>query len=278
MTNVRDELIELRGLRFHYRDWSSSNPDAKDLVLLHGYTSHARSWDEFAAAMSDTYRVLALDQRGHGETQWAPPQAYGTREMVTDLEAFVAAMGLNDFTLLGLSMGGIVAIGYAGVRPTELSRLVIVDIAPEIAAEGLQKIVTNVARSDTFATREEAFARARQDNPIPPLEHHRSRVYNSLMRTEEGLWTYRYDRALRDASVPREAITAEEGWKLVANFNVPTLLVRGELSDILAPDIAARMAKDIPDCQLTEIAGSGHPVPLDQPEPFLEVTRAFLPG
>lgn len=276
MTNVQDELIELRGLRFHYRDWLSSNANAKDLVLLHGYTGHARSWDAFAAAMSDTYRVLALDQRGHGETQWAPPQAYGTREMVTDLEAFVAAMGLSDFTLLGLSMGGIVSIGYAGARPPELSRLVIVDIAPEIAAAGLQKIVTNVARSDTFATREEAFARARQDNPIPPVEHHRHRVTNSLMRTEEGLWTYRYDRALRDASVPRETIPAEEGWELVANFNVPTLLIRGELSDILAPEIAERMAKDIPDCQLREVAGSGHPVPLDQPESFLEVAREFL--
>lgn len=278
MTNVIDELIELRGLRFHYRDWPSSNPKARDLVLLHGYTGHARSWDAFAAAMSDTYRVLALDQRGHGETQWAPPQAYGTREMVTDLEAFVAAMGLSDFTLLGLSMGGIVSIAYAGVRPPELSRLVIVDIAPEVAAEGMQKILTNVARSDTFATREEAFARARRDNPIPPEDHHRHRVYNSLMRTEQGLWTYRYDRALRDTSIPRERITAEEGWKQVANFNVPTLLVRGELSDILSPDVAERMAKEIPDCQLREIAGSGHPVPLDKPGPFLEVVRTFLTG
>ena len=76
MGNVRDELIELRGLRFHYRDWPSTKRDAKDLVLLHGYTSHARSWDAFAEAMSTDYRVLALDQRGHGETAWASPQAY----------------------------------------------------------------------------------------------------------------------------------------------------------------------------------------------------------
>ena len=278
MTKVRDELIELRGLRFHYRDWSSTNSDARDLVLLHGYTGHARSWDAFAEAMSDKYRVLALDQRGHGETQWAPPNAYGTREMVTDLEAFVAAMGLNDFHLLGLSMGGIVTFGFAGARPPELSRLVIVDIAPEIAPEGLQKIVTSVARSDTFATKEEAFQRAREDNPLPPEEHHRNRVYNSLMRTEERLWTYRYDRALRDASDIRERITEAEGWQLVANFNVPTLLIRGELSDILSPEIAGRMANDIPDCQLVEIAGSGHPVPLDQPGSFLTVARSFLTG
>ncbi|MCX7064923.1 MAG: alpha/beta fold hydrolase, partial [Proteobacteria bacterium] len=95
-TNVRDELVELRGLRCFYRDWPSVKPNAQTLVLLHGYTGHARSWDLFAQAMSARYRVLALDQRGHGQTQWAPPNAYDTSEMVTDLEAFVKALGLKD--------------------------------------------------------------------------------------------------------------------------------------------------------------------------------------
>src|ERR1700753_816938 len=111
---VMDELIELRGLRFHYRDWASKRADAPDLVLLHGFTGHARSWDAFAEAMSDRYRVLALDPRGHGET------------------AFVAALGMSHFPLLGLSMGGMVTIEYAGRRPKELAACVIVDIGPEI--------------------------------------------------------------------------------------------------------------------------------------------------
>ena len=99
--DVRDELIQLRGLRFAYRDWPSSKPNAPVLVLLHGYTGHARSWDLFAASMTSRYRVLALDQRGHGETQWAPATAYDTSEMVADLEAFVAAMGLDEFHAAG---------------------------------------------------------------------------------------------------------------------------------------------------------------------------------
>ena len=90
MENVRDELVEMRGLRFYYRDWAGPKPDAQTLVLLHGYTGHARSWDAFAAAMSKRYRVLALDQRGHGQTEWAPPTAYDTSEMVADMDAFVA--------------------------------------------------------------------------------------------------------------------------------------------------------------------------------------------
>lgn len=276
MAEVRDEIIEIRGLRFHYRDWACEKPGAQDLVLLHGYTGHARSWDAFAQAMSTDYRVLALDQRGHGESQWAPADAYGTQEMVEDLKAFVGAMGLDDFVLLGLSMGGIVSFGYAGERPAELSRLIIVDIAPEIDARGLETILSNVARSDVFESREAAFERAREDNPVPPEAHHRDRVYHSLMRTDDGRWTYRYDRALRDPGNRREGIAPEEGWRLVRSINVPTLLIRGEHSDILARGVAERFIREVPESRLEEVAGSGHPVPLDKPEDFLAVVRDFL--
>ena len=275
-TSVRDELIELRGLRFFYRDWPSAKPNAQTLVLLHGYTGHARSWDLFAQAMSARYRVLALDQRGHGETQWAPPDAYDTSEMVTDLEHFVNALDLREFALVGLSMGGLVSIGYAGKRPGRLAKLVIVDIAPELDMEGLKRIQAGVVRSDVFMSVDEAYARARADNPIPPDDQLRHRIEYSLMRREDGRFTYRYDRALRDPKNPRTGIPAEEGWRLVANIDVPTLLVRGELSDILSKPVAARMANAIPDCRLVEIAGSSHPVPLDKPAAFLDAVSTFL--
>src|SRR5271169_4546700 len=107
---VVDELIEMRGLRFHFRDWPSRRLNAPSLVLLHGFTGHARSWDPFAEAMTDRYRVLALDQRGHGETGWAAADRYGTDDMANDLESFVRALGLRDVTLMGLSMGGLVTM------------------------------------------------------------------------------------------------------------------------------------------------------------------------
>jgi pimeloyl-ACP methyl ester carboxylesterase len=276
MSEVRDEMIEMRGLRFSYRDWPSSKPNAPTLLLLHGYTGHARSWDHFAAAMTDRYRVLALDQRGHGETDWAPPDRYDTSEMVTDVEVFVRALGLENFVLLGLSMGGLVSIGYAGKRPRELAKLVIVDIAPEIDVEGLKRIQAGVVRSDVFTSVDEAFKRAREDNSIPPAEHQRHRIAYSLMRREDGQYTYRYDRALRDPKNPRQGIPAEEGWRLVGNINVPTLLVRGELSDILSRATAQKMCDAITDCRLFEIAGSTHPVPLDKPIEFLAAARTFL--
>jgi pimeloyl-ACP methyl ester carboxylesterase len=274
---VTDELIELQGLRFHYRDWPAHNPAAPDLVLLHGYTGHARSWDAFAQSMTDRYRVLALDQRGHGESAWAPVDRYGVDDMTKDLSAFVAALGLRDFSLLGLSMGGMVAMHYAGERPDALRALVIVDIGPEIVSQGASRIQAGVRAADTFETREAAFAAARSGNPRPPEAHHRHRVDYNLMRTADGRWTYRYDRALRSPGALRTR-DPEAGWRSCAAIAAPTLLIRGEDSDILSPAIAERMLATIPDVRFALVKDSGHSVPLDAPEGFLSAARSFLKG
>src|SRR5690242_9294411 len=89
---VQDKTITLNGLRFHYRDWGNAGLDGNDeaaqpLVLLHGLSSHARTWDRFAAAMQRDFHIFALDQRGHGETEWADD--YYADRMVEDVDAFV---------------------------------------------------------------------------------------------------------------------------------------------------------------------------------------------
>lgn len=275
---VTDELIALRGLRFHYRDWRPKRAGAPTLVLLHGFTGHARSWDAFAEAMTDRYRVLALDQRGHGESAWAPPapDCYSRKEMVDDLAAFVKALGLSGFALLGLSMGGGVTFEYAGRRPKELARISIVDIAPEIVSDGMSRIRTGVQAKDVFASPDEAFAQARKANPRPPEAVHRARIDAALMRTEDGQWTWRYDRALRVSGPPPR--DTEAGWRACANINVPAQLIRGELSDILSPEIAKRMRETIPNLRFDEVKDSGHSVPLDAPDGFLKAARSFLEG
>jgi pimeloyl-ACP methyl ester carboxylesterase len=277
MADVTDELIELRGLRFHYRDWPSKRADAPTMVLLHGYTGHARSWDRFAEAVTDSYHVLALDQRGHGESAWAGAGNYAVTEMAEDLVAFIAALRLRRLTLVGLSMGGMVAMDYAGRRPAELERLVIVDIGPELVTAGAERIRERQEEADVFESREAAFAAIRAVSPIPPEDHLRRRVYNNLMVTADGRFTWRYDRALRSIR-ELKVRTAEDGWRSCAAIAVPTLVIRGELTDILAPEVAQRMIETIPDARLVEVEGSGHAVPLDKPDGFLEAARGFLAG
>jgi pimeloyl-ACP methyl ester carboxylesterase len=269
---VQDKTVTLSGLRFHYRDWP--NQGARPLVVLHGFTGHARSWDTFAAAMQEKYWVLAPDQRGHGETEWA--QDYGPDRMVEDVDAFVRALELPKFVLFGLSMGGRNAYGYASTHPHTLGKLVIVDIGPEIVPAGSDRIRSGVQSRDVFDAPEEAFQAARAANPRPPDSELRHRVTNNLMQLPDGKWTFRYDKALRAPDRPLPRPDPSQTWALLPKIDCPTLLIRGAESDVLGRDTAERMVRDIPDCRMIEVPNSGHSVPLDNPTGFLETVQQFL--
>jgi esterase len=126
MTTVIDRTIQLSGLTFHYRE--AGDPDAPPVVLLHALTYDARNWDEIASFLSRRYRVLALDQRGHGQS--ARPGSYSFELMCEDLKSFADNLGLSRFTLIGHSMGGGVACLFATQWPERLERLVLEDSAP----------------------------------------------------------------------------------------------------------------------------------------------------
>lgn len=265
-----DQSVMLGGLRFHYREWP--NPGAQALVLLHGFTGHTRSWDSFACAMQASYHVYALDQRGHGQSAWA--EDYSADAMVEDVQRWVTALGLKQFVLLGLSMGGRNAYQFASQHPEEVERLVIVDIGPEIAAAGSNRIVSGVQANDIFATPDEAVAAARAGNARADEAELQHRTRNNLMLLEDGTWTYRYDKALRTNRLPRPA--EGDAWAMLPKIPAPTLLIRGGLSDVLSPEVAERMLKDIPDCKFALVEDSGHSIPLESPKGFLEAVRTFL--
>ena len=273
-TQVQDKTITLNGLRFHYRDWG--NEGAQPLLLLHGFTGHARSWDTFAAAMRDRFHVLTLDQRGHGESEWTSD--YSGERMVEDVDAFQRALGLTRFALLGLSMGGRNAYTYTALHPAEVERLVIVDIGPEIVPAGSNRIQAGVQAPDEFDDPEEAVRAARLANPRPPESEQRHRVLNNLMQRDDGRWTWRYDKALRTPGGRPPRPDPETIWPLLPRITCPTLLVRGAESDILSPETAARMVRAIPNCRLVEVPHAGHSVPLDNPDGFLAAVRPFLTG
>ncbi|MEN3272614.1 MAG: hypothetical protein V7636_1375, partial [Actinomycetota bacterium] len=212
------------GMRFSYLEWGPST--APPLLLLHGFTGHAASWRLLAEAIPERH-VIALDQRGHGDSDWA--SEYGAKPMVRDVDAVADALGLDRFDLLGLSMGGINAIAYAGTHSSRLDRLVIIDIGPEIDRAGLTRIGAGIRQSDVFANEDEAFAQARAGNPIPRDEVLRERVVANLKPAEGGGLTFKWDKALRDGSAKRDDHTPEELWSLWDAISVPTLVVRGEI-------------------------------------------------
>jgi pimeloyl-ACP methyl ester carboxylesterase len=246
-------------------------------VLLHGITGHARSWDSLAGALQPAYHVIALDQRGHGDSQWAPGADYSVASMAADVEGLADHLELGRFRLLGLSMGGRVSIGFAGANPQRLERLVIVDIGPDIAPAGLERIRGTIGTApERFTSQEEAVAHARRASPLYRESELRHRVAHGLRRLPEGGFTWKYDKAIRDAmrlGLRREAMDL---WEPLGRITCPTLLVRGAESDILSSEIAERMLAALPDASLVEIPGAGHTVPGDQPEAFAAAVRVFL--
>jgi esterase len=270
-TRPTSRHLRLDGLRFHYLDWGG---DGAPLVMLHGLTGHARTWDHTAAALSDRYHVLALDQRGHGDTEWA--SRYGITPMLGDLLGFLDALELPVVTLMGLSMGGIVAYLFTAGHPGRVSRLVVLDIGPESDPAGGRRVATELAGTDVFASEDEAVAHARAANPRPADESLRHRIAHNLRPLPDGTLTYKWDKALRDLSAIRDDLGPDGRWAAWKSISCPVLLVRGDDSDILAADTAGRMVAANSRVSLAVVPDCGHSITLDRPQGLLDAAAPWL--
>ncbi|HEV8437749.1 MAG TPA: alpha/beta fold hydrolase [Methylomirabilota bacterium] len=270
-----DRSISIGGLTLHYVEWGASQ--ARPLVLLHGITGHARTWDRLAPELARRYRVLALDQRGHGDSDPAPDGEYRTATLADDLAGFVDKLALGAFTLVGLSMGGRVAIAYAGAYPARVERLVIVDIGPDIHLPGLERIRGMMAGApEQIASEEQAVEYIRNANPLYDEAELRHRARHGLKRLTDGTLSWKYDKALREMMRLGARRDTIDLWEPLGQITCPTLLVRGAESDILSSDIAKKMLRSLRQGRLVEVAGAGHTVPGDQPAEFARVVRSFL--
>ncbi len=272
---VVDGFVDLEGRRFHYTEWGP--PAAPTVVLLHGVTGHARTWDDEARALGRDRHVIALDQRGHGDSDPAPDGDYTLPALVGDITAFADAQRLARFELVGLSLGGRVAIAYAAAHPARVGRLVVIDIGPDVAPAGRARVGAAMAHApERFETVADAFALVRAANPRSSEARLRERVRHGLRPLPGGGFTWKYDRALREAVREGRWRDTVDLWPLWASLRCPTLLVRGAESDVLSVETAQRMIDTQPLARLVEVEGAGHPVPGDRPAEFLATLREFL--
>ena len=269
-----ERSVRVNGVTLHYLDWGPA--DAPPVVLLHGITGHARVWDHLAERLVPGRRVLALDQRGHGDSDPAPDDDYRVGTMADDVAAFVGSLRIDRLALLGHSMGGRIAIKYAADHAARLERLVIVDIGPDINLAGLERVRDMMAQSpERIESEDWAVEYIRRANPLQDLDMLRERVRHGLKRLPDGELTWKYAKGLRD--MMREGRRdAVDLWEPLPRIPCPTLVVRGAESDILSAEVAKKMTERLPDGRVVEIAGAGHTVPADRPEEFVRQIRAFL--
>ena len=267
---ARSRTLEVRGLRLHFLE--SGRPGAPALCFLHGGAAHAHWFDKVTPAFADRFHVLSLDQRGHGESQWAEPPAYGTQDFTGDLLELMDRLGWARMTVIGHSMGGHNAMTFAAWHPERVSALVIIDSRPAIPAERLQFMHARGRRMPRAHPTEEAAIQAfrllpRETFAEPAFMAHLARAG---MTGRNGGWGWRFDPATHGNRQPVDA------WPLLPRITAPTLIVRGELSPVLPPDMAERLRAAIPTATLVEIPGAYHHLVLDAPAAFVQTLDAFL--
>ncbi len=270
ITGYTDRQAKLRGIDFHWLEWG--DPGAPTMVLLHGLTGHAHTWDHMAPALAGWYRLLAPDQRGHGDSGRA--DSYATAEFVDDLEAMARQWGLTSFVLMGLSMGGHNGMAYAAAHPERVSRLIVIDIPPRMDRQHTPNwdVISRLAETGhtPFATFEDAVAAARAGTPTAPQANLEYRTRWNLNTAPDGRLALKYDPKAPANWDPADL------WDKLPSIETPVLLVRGGLTQVLPRDAAERMVAAIPDAELIEVSDSGHSVPTDRPEELQEVVLEWL--
>lgn len=271
-------------LELHLLEWSQ---EGVPLVLLHGHGNEAHLWDDFAPCVAPHYRVLAVDQRGHGDSDWDPEGRYDADAMTDDLECLTASLGIERFVLVGFSMGGRVSMTFAGRHPDRLAGLVLVDIGPELDMRGVLRIQGEIAeqREPVFGNIEEYARLLSLHYPAGRPDAVMRMARHGLRRREDGRFVLKMDPALRaDRPMDETARAAEEArtesfWKALAALPCPTLVVRGAASDILSADVADRMVEEVlQKGRLAVIPQAAHSVATDNPEAFERAISRFVLG
>jgi esterase len=269
--------IVLRQMRFHFLEWGRA--DAPVIVLLHGGHQSAHSWDLVSLHLAQNYRVLALDQRGHGDSEWSRDVVYSNHEMSLDAEEFIGAMGLRAPIVIGHSMGGRNTMLLLRRNAAIARAAVIVDVGPELSDKGRAAIAGFVQGNQEFDDLEHFVRNVRQYDPYRSREHIERTVKYNMLERADGKYVSKCDSNPRRlgivrASGPLENITLEDA----AGFDLPVLLVRGENSNILAPDAAERFAASLPQGRLVTVPDCGHNVHGQNTKGFIGALGGFLGG
>jgi pimeloyl-ACP methyl ester carboxylesterase len=227
--------------------------------------------------MSAHCHVLAVDQRGHGGSQWAGT-GYARDRFVEDLAAFVDALGLTRFVLTGLSMGGWHSLLYTRDHPERVERIIIVDIAPEPSPASNAERANRPPTPMEFPSLDAGVEWMRQGNPWASDARLRRDAEDKMCQREDGRWTWKADPALFNTPLPDMTDQGLIGryWKALEEIPCPILEVRGAESNLVSDEVVRRMERLGKQFRSVDVAGAGHVVTVDKPQEFIEATRSFL--
>ena len=271
-------------LKLQFWDWGAESKPT--MILVHGGLDHARNWDWVARALLPDFHVYALDLRGHGNSEHAPGALYSIAEHVLDLSTLIDVIGDKSVYLIGHSLGGIIALHYAGVYPERVKKLVAIEgLGPppkhrihRPASERLRAWIEHTRRTEGRAPRsytslDEAVARMKEANPHLSDEVARHLTLHGTNWNSDGSLVWKFDNFARD--FPPYGTNIDDAREVLGQITCPTLLFWGMESWAVDPETDGRAAV-IKNHRLVKVPGAGHWVHHDQLKLFLAETKKFL--
>jgi pimeloyl-ACP methyl ester carboxylesterase len=265
--------VILGGRRFHCLSWGSTS--LPPVLLLHGGNQSAHTWDVVCLALSRRYHCVALDQRGHGDSEWSYEFDYGPDAHAGDVERLVDHLGWSRFVIAGMSMGCLNALQFSATRPERVAGFVAIDAGPYIERGGGEAIVDFVEANRHHETLDGFVDAAMQFNPRRRPEFLRHSLLHTVRRLSDGSFAWRADRR-RPFN-----IADMEHWlagvpAMLPRITCPTLVVRGAESKVLSHEGQTRFARELPDGRAATVPDAGHTVQGDNPTGLVAVLEPFL--
>jgi esterase len=262
------------GLTLSYLDWGG--PASRPLLFLHGGALTAHTWDVVCLALRGRHRCLALDLRGHGESDHANDADYRLESFADDVAAVLDALDLDRPVVVGNSLGGQAALLAAAAR-TDLGGLVLVDVGPAPNRAASARIVRSIDAPEEFATLDDVVRRAAVLNPAREPSALRDSLPNNLRTLPNGRLTWKYDwrafAGLTDAVFEQRA---ELLWAALDALSCPVLVVRGGDSAVLTAAQVDELRARQPSLEAAVVADAGHTIQGDNPAGLVEAMQPVI--
>lgn len=273
------------GLKLHFRDYpGGQRAQARPpIICLPGLTRNARDFHELATHLLPDWRVISINNRGRGDSEYAPnPMSYNPATYVTDLHALLEQEQIAKFIAIGTSLGGLMTMIVAAASPERLAGAVINDIGPVIDLSGIERIRDYVGQAKNYPSWMHA-ARALSESggatfPNYTIEDWLVMAKRSMALGSNGRISFDYDMKIAESFASADHAVPPDLWPAYAALSAcPLLVLRGELSDLLSADTVAEMQQRTPDAQFVTVPSVGHAPMLDEPEALAAIDR-FLGG
>ena len=283
MANYREQYFtNPDGLQQYYRDYNQAPAGTPTVLCMPGLTRNSRDFEDIANHLAATCRVICVEQRGRGNSDWDPdPARYRLDVYVADMMALLAHLGISKVIAIGTSLGGLMTFIIAAMHPGTIVGAVINDIGPELDPKGIARIKSYVGKGTPPTSWEEAYAATKASA---------SEVYPNFADTDWQWFTHKlyadkdgkpeilYDPAIGKTFDEDNNDTAPtpDFWPIFeALHSVPTLVLRGKLSDIISAETLEKMARLHPDLVALTVPDKGHTPLLNEPECYRAIDALF---